>query len=725
MKVKFPIELDFTITGKATISGSRVKASIISADFADFTTNSFFDVTDYGADSTGIEDSTAAIVAALDAAGAVASAESPQVVYFPNGDYKMISPGRAYVTVYRKAAGAWGSSLVTDASTDQVVDTNFHLQSTAPESSDGVDGDLWFDATKGLFYKKAAGAWGAAEKIMDGSGTGWIAGYTSTAAYPTHFAVPDNGDGSDGDFAVMFRLVHSITNGCCVMFDPAKHNHVTLMGESRGGATIKHQCWGDEDPDAYTYSGTTLLTSRIPPSMDTRGLAVSTGQPASARGGLFYFSAGLSANYTGINFKWLKLDGGTIASGRNEHYSQFDWAHGWDVTNKAIVYTFGGSLGRIVELSTIEECDFVGWRGEVIYKGGIDTAADIRILDCTINGCNASAVSVSGTTLIDGCTIEAVYNGVENFCLNTQSTTITDTTIDCAGDGWQGEHAVAYLGGPSASLTIQNSTLEGGTTSALYLAEGAQNVLVEDSILADIQGDTDACLVLVYYMNQYAWFVPDETDVNFDNVTFRRTTFKTSKRNTKWGILSWNKGPAAGETPEIFARNWLIEDCSVVEENGYTLQAFSRDRMRTQSRHDVTVTGSDFSATEPWYLESNKTDSIAAYQWGTGNTPGWTTKHYFSGTGAKTILAGSPQYSILTVGDAGITVTLDWNADQLHDGYTATFRYAPTNSSYFAGTVTFLASEAWNDLSADVTIAKDESATFVYSATTDKFSLVT
>lgn len=436
-----------------------------------------FDVNDYGggADPTGNDDSTAAIQATINAARAVASASTPVTVLFPAGTYKIIPPATARVTVYKKTAGVWGSALATDISVDQVVDTNFYYQSSAPSGGDGIDGAIWFNKRTGLFYKKTSGVWSAAEKMMDGSGTGWICQYSATDLYPAYKVLPNNADGSDGDYAIMYHMQYDNQGLACFLIEP-EDSYITFQGSGVSSTKLLLRCFGDEDPSDYTVNEVTetVLTSRIPGSMRTD---FNKGSRNHARGSGFVMKAGSTETITNVKWDGIWMDGGTTANGRGSYYTEFDSAHEWDQGNKGIVFTW--DIGTVVG-AEVTNCKFTGWRGEILYKGGIANDAEILIQNCTFSDSNASVISVSGNVTVEDCTFDRFLNAFENHAENGQGSIIRRCTMTGDAGDFQASQGIVLIGDSASSFEISNCTITGMTSAAIYGADSLQNGSISD-----------------------------------------------------------------------------------------------------------------------------------------------------------------------------------------------------------------------------------------------------
>lgn len=110
------------------------------------------------------------------------------------------------------------------------------------------------------------------------------------------------------------------------------------------------------------------------------------------RGNGFFItpSASAAAPMANVSFEDLDIYGGlpglTSAHG---FPADFDGS-GWDVTHKAITWGFGGYSRGLY----IRRCEIHGWRGEMIFGGGIQNSIAL-IQDCTLRDGNASLVNMT------------------------------------------------------------------------------------------------------------------------------------------------------------------------------------------------------------------------------------------------------------------------------------------------------------------------------------------
>ncbi len=163
------------------------------------------------------------------------------------------------------------------------------------------------------------------------------------------------------------------------------------------------------------------------------------------------------------------------------NYAVANGGPGWDMTHKGlcvVATTNGGDItGTLVFNST-----FQNWRGEEIWDGG-DSRGTVQVIQDTLAGSNADAISISASVTAAYCTIGTaaapVYQGVENFAsVAGEQTTIDHCTFTDNGlnDPSYGQ-SIALLGIPGTSATVSNNTIQGSVFGVL-LSEVDANVTI-------------------------------------------------------------------------------------------------------------------------------------------------------------------------------------------------------------------------------------------------------
>jgi len=206
-----------------------------------------FDVRRYGAVGDGITDDTNAIRRAI----RTASFDGGGTVYFPPGEYAVHTPGRAVVTQYAKASGAWG---VVD-STINAGDTvgNFRYVNRIPSAALGSNGNICVSLDLGRVWVKAGGAWVDDGFLVDKGGTGWTSGHRT----------PDPLVGTDGDVYLMFYVsgIHdgyafpgdSNYDGSFSVFPMSQScNNIAFKGDGADKSIIRHKAWSGQVNDDFT-----------------------------------------------------------------------------------------------------------------------------------------------------------------------------------------------------------------------------------------------------------------------------------------------------------------------------------------------------------------------------------------------------------------------------------------------------------------------------------------
>ncbi len=212
---------------------------------------------------------------------------------------------------------------------------------------------------------------------------------------------------------------------------------------------------------------------------------------------MVYASAAIST----IEFRSLDISGnaGWTPDGVNGSWPANPiTGDGWDITNKGIAM-----LGATINNVLVFNCTMHDFRGEVVYAGG-DDPGQISIINTAIYSSNGDAVSCSADVLMSHDTIGGtgagmdVYNGVENFDLGApEKTVIEDCSISCSSSAASVHgNGIVYLGLPSSSLTVTNTTLTNNNFGILF-SEFGYNVTVQGNTFAnDSAGMIDSILGL-------------------------------------------------------------------------------------------------------------------------------------------------------------------------------------------------------------------------------------
>lgn len=529
-----------------------------------------FILTNYGADPTGIDDSGVALQAAADAAAAVATAESPADVWIPTGNYKCIPQGYAKTTVWQKAAGSWGTALASDLVANTTVSGTgtFHFLDTDP-TAEGVDGDIAFQYRSGRVWLKSSGSWSLDGKVTDNAGTGWQSGFIDET--PT--------GGADGDWAVQYELIFDKINGAVCRLTQA-HNYVRFSGPGLT-AILKLQCWSDVDPMSYSVdTGTqTVISSNIP-------LARYSGYKVYKRGSMFVMEPDGLGNFEGIEFHNFRLDGQTLANGGGSWYNAYDFLHEWDITNKGIVFTFGGrDMGQTAPIK-VEDCEIVGFRGEVLYKGGTDSDCYVEIRRCTIGETNSSTVSISGQSTVEDCTFYNMYNGTENQCFGSQYSIVRRCTFNGLATGpaggWSTSNGVVYIGDEVATCLVEDCDFNSIGSKCIFFNDSANNITIRRCNL-------DGALQGVSFQ-----FMGNIQNVLF---RFRNVLIEDCVFTDTFRCVFFQNGSGGNCTP------WTIRNCTCSGGiNAFLYDNYNSDR----STHDVTIDGGTFTSTETsWALQGS------------------------------------------------------------------------------------------------------------------------
>jgi parallel beta-helix repeat protein len=204
-----------------------------------------------------------------------------------------------------------------------------------------------------------------------------------------------------------------------------------------------------------------------------------------SRFGMFYL-AGSGGPTTGIQFRSLVIDGNLPYTGNSAVGGIRETGDGWDMSHKAITCNGPGTVDQIL----IFNCAIKNWRGEEVYAGG-STIGRMHVINGSIRGCNASAMSCSANINVVGVAIggtaagDDVYNGVENFAFAPgQQTTLVNCTIQCSskpkkvhGNGIVLLGNPPWKGAPGTSATIKGCTIANNHFGILF-SETDHNVTI-------------------------------------------------------------------------------------------------------------------------------------------------------------------------------------------------------------------------------------------------------
>jgi hypothetical protein len=275
-----------------------------------------------------------------------------------------------------------------------------------------------------------------------------------------------------------------------------------------------------------------------------------------SRFGMFQIDS-TSAPITNVQFRSLNIDGDAGYTGNSTVGGNTTTGDGWDMSHKA--FNMGG--GHTINNVLVFNCIVDNWRGEEIYGGG-NLIESVNIINDTLYGTNADAVSISGNVLIASTTIggsaagDDVYNGVEDFALGApQGTVIENSTIMCSSSSSNLHgNGVAYLGLATSALTVTNTTFQNNQYGILF-SETANNVTVENStFLNNSQSMIDSILDL------YPQYPTGFSDFLIEGNTFN---------NSGSGFLSQAYSASNGPFPNLVLQNNTVLNGSVLIQGAF------------------------------------------------------------------------------------------------------------------------------------------------------------
>lgn len=430
-----------------------------------------FDITSYGATGDGITDDTDAIQAALDAAGAVGGG----IVLFPPGEYVIAPPGTMTTKLWQKISGAWvllASGIAYETSVAGASNTVYF--GPTPPTTEGVNGDLFFDYRAGMGYVKAGGIWSEDAKVISGSGTGWISYWTT----------PDASMGVDGQYCIDYYVTADKARSSCLQLTAGTHDNITMLGDplDPGSCKLKFRVWSNGDPMDYVVSGGVVISAAIPTKSNNHYW----------RGAGFCTWRNGSDVTTNVVWNGLHISGQCDASGGHGYGTQYYELQQWDLSHKCLELGHDSdSAGTGVQ---IKNCIIEGWRGELIYRGGAGHY-DVSITDNQFYTSNASAISISGMVTASGNAFKDIYNGYECYALDSygdiQYLEIDGDYFDNAAQptlgNFQPQQSIAYIGDELAHLTVTNCEFHDGKPGygVIYASELADNVTIQGNTFYD------------------------------------------------------------------------------------------------------------------------------------------------------------------------------------------------------------------------------------------------
>ncbi|MGY1711347.1 glycosyl hydrolase family 28-related protein [Geodermatophilus sp. SYSU D00758] len=318
------------------------------------------------------------------------------------------------------------------------------------------------------------------------------------------------------------------------------------------------------------------------------------------RGAGFFLDGGASAAtaQTDIAFEDLSLDGTAHCTHDNDFPADVGTGDGWDLTHKGIWMRNDRAFDRI----RVSRCRVHGWKGEIVYYGGIDlgryTVEDCELYD-TNGDCNSVTASwltavrntlhtsasagfedmlaegpggaVYADNTMYACDKEALSLGSAGsqgpwgpivitrntvsdcprtgFLLFTSATAVTDNLLtDCAyTPGWSAIHVRTTTDRPLRDVHIERNRIEAVTRAV------RTGIVVEDPVAAGIRGVTvkDNWAGVppagvrngASFTQAYGLGVADATDVTVEGNDAVRTTYQYTDLATTTGSLIMHTRP--------------------------------------------------------------------------------------------------------------------------------------------------------------------------------------
>lgn len=130
------------------------------------------------------------------------------------------------------------------------------------------------------------------------------------------------------------------------------------------------------------------------------------------RGALFSIKGGKSdaERLSGFAISGMTCRGNATRTGNNKSPADAKTGDGWDISHKCVFV----QPDRFTSDISIEDVDLTGWRGEIIYAGGMHNQS-ITVARASLHETNGSALSVTCGFKASDLKIWNAYNGIENY----------------------------------------------------------------------------------------------------------------------------------------------------------------------------------------------------------------------------------------------------------------------------------------------------------------------
>ena len=668
-----------------------------------------FLVTEFGADPGGQRDSTAAIEAAIEAAGYYAAEDRRHEVVFPEGTYKVMPRGILHLRIWEKRDGEW--SLLADEPEDTRVG-NWIISDEEPEASLGGEGDHYLNRTRNRVWRKESGQWLVQGPILLGRGEGWRADF-----FPP---IPEDPE----TLWIQYRLRHTNPRRSVLRLTPDA-NFISIIQEE--GAVIDFRCWGDVDPMDYEVSNAETgeqldMNSRAYLRADGKwwmsddgtataeGIATAAKAPGKQaqvvvrtaippekwfpefsgsennahRGNFIVFARdrGDKRDYRGIWFLNPVWKGNCSFNFKHNWYTLYHDLEEWDINNKGIAFTWGRN-GNLYDIR-LRGGHISGFRGEQVYAGG-GMVKEITIEGTEISHSNASAISVSGQLTVRDAYLHHVYNGMENYTHADygQFVEISNCRIDLSPGGMFG---VVHIGEPDTRLVIDGLEVTGG--DGMYFDAAAHNVSISNARFIDVG------------MAMRLWNINARTyklSPVWRDFTIHDMEVVARSRDVGMGIFQGQAYQSLGK--------WTIDGLRFIAENGFKVK-----------------TGLQLVSTNPdsevWISNSDLTDCIRPVtgdgvvpHYGEGNRIPVVEFNPFRSEGqVLELLPQTPALVLNNVPKQGFTGFSLGPVDRYYPGFT----FALTNGTKNELSFTIPADPSWNSLASDLEVRPDDTVEMLF-----------
>lgn len=182
-----------------------------------------------------------------------------------------------------------------------------------------------------------------------------------------------------------------------------------------------------------------------------------------------------------VVFEDLTLQGNTLSTGQHYYPSPTSGpmaGDGWDLTHKAI-YAYDSLMTNSMYVT---RCYLSGWRGEIVYVGGL---LPTTVRDTELSQSNGSIISASCRE-VSGCEIHDGYSGMENASSGVPSKYINNHIYNISGNGiTDGGATNAADAAKCTPRIISGNYIENCAINGILLIRNMRNVNINNNDIVD------------------------------------------------------------------------------------------------------------------------------------------------------------------------------------------------------------------------------------------------